>query len=182
MRKIILTTLTFLLLLLQATAQRTLIHCGKLIDTKDGKIVNNVTIIVQGNLITDVVNGFTTATTQDKVIDLKNKTVMPGLMDMHVHMESETKKGGAADRFTMNPADVAFQSTVYANTTLMAGFTTVRDLGGSLVNISLRNSINKGLVVGPRIFSAGKSIATTGGHADPTNSYRKDLMGDPRPE
>ena len=181
MRKISLITITFLLFLLQVTAQRTLIHCGKLIDTKDGKIVTNVTIIVQGNLITDVVNGFTTATTQDKVIDLKNKTVMPGLMDMHVHMESETKKGGAADRFTMNPSDIAFQSTVYAHTTLMAGFTTVRDLGGSLVNLSLRNSINKGLVIGPRIFSAGKSIATTGGHADPTNSYRKDLMGDPGP-
>ena len=93
MRKIILPTFSFLLLLLQSTAQRTLIHCGKLIDTKDGKLVSNVTIIVQGTTITDVVNGFTTATATDKVIDLKNKTVMPGLMDMHVHLESETKKG-----------------------------------------------------------------------------------------
>jgi imidazolonepropionase-like amidohydrolase len=173
----------FLLLIttLQATAQRTLIHCGKLIDTKDGKVVSNVTIIVQGSTIADVVNGFTVASATDKVIDLKNKTVMPGLMDMHVHLESETKKGAVAERFTMNPPDVAFQSTVYARTTLMAGFTTVRDLGGSGVNLSLRNSINRGIVVGPRIFSAGKSIATTGGHADPTNGYRKDLMGDPGP-
>src|SRR4029079_18424905 len=69
----------------------------------------------------------------------------------------------------------------YARVTLMAGFTTVRDLGGSGVNVSLRNAINKGLVVGPRIFTAGKAIATTGGHADPTNGYRKDLMGDPGP-
>lgn len=175
--------LFFFLLLtaLQVTAQRTLIHCGKLIDTKEGKVINNVTIIVQGNAIVDVVNGFTTAAANDKVIDLKNKTVMPGLMDMHVHLEQETKRGAVADKFIQNPSDVAFQSTVYARTTLMAGFTMVRDLGGSGVNLSLRNSINKGIVVGPRIFSAGKSIATTGGHADPTNGYRKDLMGDPGP-
>lgn len=173
---------SFLLLLcLQTQAQLTYIQCGKLIDTKDGKIISNVTIIVQGNSITDVVNGFQSGTAQDKVIDLKNKTVMPGLMDMHVHIENETKRGNTADRFTMNPPDIAFQSTVYARVTLMAGFTTVRDMGGSLVNVSLRNAINKGMVVGPRIFTAGKSIATTGGHADPTNAYRKDLMGNPGP-
>lgn len=76
---------------------------------------------------------------------------------------------------------MAFRSAVYARKTLLAGFTTVRDLGGSGVNISLRNAINQGLVVGPRIFTAGKSIGTTGGHADPTNGYREDLMGDPGP-
>jgi imidazolonepropionase-like amidohydrolase len=64
---------------------------------------------------------------------------------------------------------------------LLAGFTTVRDLGGTGVNVALRNAINRGLVDGPRIFTAGKTIATTGGHADPTNGYRKDLMGDPGP-
>ena len=63
----------------------------------------------------------------------------------------------------------------------MTGFTTVRDLGGTGVNISLRNAINKGLIKGPRVYTAGKSIATTGGHADPTNGYRKELMGDPGP-
>jgi imidazolonepropionase-like amidohydrolase len=96
-------------------------------------------------------------------------------------MEGETKKGATADRFTMNPADIAFESIKYANATIMAGFTTVRDLGGSGVNVSLRNAINKKFLAGPRIFTAGKSIATTGGHADPTNGYRKDLMGDPGP-
>jgi imidazolonepropionase-like amidohydrolase len=101
---------------------------------------------------------------------------------MHVHVESETRKGNVADRFMLNPADIAFESLKYVNVTLMSGFTTVRDLGGSGVNISLRNAINKGWVIGPRIFTAGKSIATTGGHADPTNSYRKDLMGDPGPK
>lgn len=106
---------------------------------------------------------------------------MPGLIDMHVHLEGETSKDQQIQKFTLNPADHAFRSTVFAKRTLLAGFTTVRDLGGSGVNISLRNAINQGFVVGPRIFTAGKSIATTGGHADPTNGYRKDLMGDPGP-
>jgi imidazolonepropionase-like amidohydrolase len=84
--------------------------------------------------------------------------------------------------FTYNPADYAFQSVVFAERTLMAGFTAVRDLGGTGVNISLRNAINKKLIKGPRIYTAGKAIATTGGHADPTNGFRDDLMGDPGPE
>lgn len=160
-------------------AQRTVLHCGKLIDVKDKKVLENVSVIVEGNKITEIRNGFVTEGA--KVIDLKGKYVMPGLMDMHVHMESETKKGAVADRFTMNLQDIAFESIKYADATLMAGFTTVRDLGGSGVNVSLRNAIHKGIVVGPRIFTAGKSIATTGGHADPTNGYRKNLMGDPGP-
>jgi imidazolonepropionase-like amidohydrolase len=146
---------------------------------KDKKVIENVSIIVEGNKITEVTNGFINE--NGKVVDLKNRYVMPGLMDMHVHLEVETKKGAAADRFTMNPADLAFESVKYAKATLMAGFTTVRDLGGTGVNISLRNAVNKGYVIGPRIFTAGKGIGTTGGHADPTNGYRKNLMGDPGP-
>jgi len=98
-----------------------------------------------------------------------------------VHIESESSPKTYINRFTLNDADVAFQSSVYAKKTLMAGFTTVRDLGGTGVNIALRNAINKGLIEGPRIYTAGKSIATTGGHADPTNGRRKELMGDPGP-
>ncbi|MBS1607367.1 MAG: amidohydrolase family protein [Bacteroidetes bacterium] len=179
MRKLFSSLLIFIAL--AASAQRTVIYCGKFIDVKNLQVLNEMTIITDGNKIVDVVKGYATAGKTDKVIDLKSKTVMPGLMDMHVHMESETKKGATADRFTMNPPDIAFESIKYANATLMAGFTTVRDLGGSGVNISLRNAVNKGLVVGPRIYTAGKAIATTGGHADPTNGYRKDLMGDPGP-
>lgn len=170
-------------LLLSTTliAQKTFIQCGTLIDGVADAPRKNVTIVVNGNKIESVQNGFVTGTGTDKVIDLKSQTVTPGWMDMHVHMEGETKKGATADRFIMNPPDIAFESIGYAYKTLMAGFTTVRDLGGSGVNISLRNAINKGLVTGPRIYTAGKSIATTGGHADPTNGYRKDLMGDPGP-
>jgi imidazolonepropionase-like amidohydrolase len=86
---------------------------------------------------------------------------MPGLIDLHVHLEEETNPNRYLQSFTLNPADYAFQSVVYAERTLMAGFTTVRDLGGSGVNISLRNAINKGLVKGPRIFTAGKIISRT---------------------
>ena len=162
-------------------AQRTLIWCGSLITATDNEAKTNMTIIVQGNRIVGVEKGFLPAGTNDTVYDLKGKTVTPGWMDMHVHLEGETKKAALADRFTQNPADIAFESVNYARVTLLAGFTTVRDLGGSGVNISLRNAIQKGLIVGPRIFTAGKSIATTGGHADPTNGYRKDLMGNPGP-
>lgn len=165
-----------------ATAQRTIIHCGTLIDGKNKQTTSQVTIVVDGNKIVSVDKGFTKPGKDDKFIDLSKKTVMPGLIDMHVHIESETSKDALVKRFTLNEADIAFQSTVYAKRNLMAGFTTVRDCGGSGVNISLRNAINAGTIVGPRIFTAGKGIATTGGHGDPTNGNRKDLMGDPGPK
>ncbi len=163
-------------------AQRTLIYCGSLIDGKNKEQIQQVTVIVEANKITSVDKGFTKLGKDDKLIDLSKKTVMPGLIDMHVHLESETSKDALVKRFTQNEADIAFQSTIYAKKTLMAGFTTVRDCGGSGVNISLRNAINQGIVVGPRVLTAGKSIASTGGHADPTNGSRKDLMGDPGPK
>ncbi|HET9057520.1 MAG TPA: amidohydrolase family protein, partial [Chitinophagaceae bacterium] len=171
----------FILMLLTFTlsAQKTYIHCGVLIDAVSNQPQLNKTIVIENDKIVDVKDGFVTGTTGDKVIDLKNKTVMPGLMDMHVHVESETKKGAVADRFTQNPADIAFEAARIAHVALMAGFTTIRDLGGTGVNIALRNAINKGITIGPRIYTAGKIIASTGGHGDPTNGYRKDLMGDP---
>lgn len=141
-----------------------------------------MSVIIEGKKIASVQTGYVAGGPGDKVIDLKRQTVMPGWMDMHVHLETETSKSAYSDKFTQNPADLAFQSVRYAERTLLTGFTTVRDLGGTGVNIALRNAINKGLIIGPRIFTAGKAIATTGGHADPTNGFRKDLMGDPGPE
>ena len=165
-----------------ALSQRTVIHCGSLIDGKSKEIRSQMTIVIEGNKIVSLNRGFTKPDSAGKFIDLSKKTVMPGLIDMHVHLEQETSKDRLLQRFTLNEADIAFQSTVYASRTLMAGFTTVRDCGGTGVNISLRNAINQGLVIGPRIFTAGKAIATTGGHADPTNGSRKELMGDPGPK
>jgi imidazolonepropionase-like amidohydrolase len=180
MKKLLFLALTFVSI--QLVAQRTVIHCGNLIDGKSNDVQTQMTVIVENNLIVKVEKGFTKPGNTDKLVDLSKKTVMPGLIDLHVHLEGETNKDQALQRFTSNKADIAFRSTVFAKKTLMAGFTTVRDLGGSGVNISLRNAINQKLVVGPRIYTVGKSIATTGGHADPTNAYREDLMGDPGPK
>lgn len=162
-------------------AQRTILHCGKLIDVTKGQVLSQYTVIIEGNKIADVQPGYTRPAGTDKIIDLKDKTVMPGLIDCHVHLEDETNPNQYLQKFTYNQSDYAFQSVVFAKRTLAIGFTTVRDLGGTGVNISLRNAINKKLIEGPRVITAGKSIATTGGHADPTNGYRKDLMGDPGP-
>jgi imidazolonepropionase-like amidohydrolase len=162
-------------------AQRTILHCGQLIDVKKLQLQKEMSVIIDGNKIVDIQKGYLVSSGNEITIDLKNKTVMPGLIDMHVHMESETNPNKYMETFTFNPADFAFQSVAFAEKTLLAGFTTVRDLGGSGVNISLRNAINKGLIKGPRVYTAGKALATTGGHADPTNGYRRDLMGDPGP-
>uniref|UniRef100_UPI0040494D9A amidohydrolase family protein n=3 Tax=Gelidibacter sp. TaxID=2018083 RepID=UPI0040494D9A len=163
--------------------QNTYLHCGKLIDTKSGKILTEKTVIVSGKKIVSVENGYVIPTSQeDTVIDLKTKTVMPGLVDMHVHLENETNPKSYLEDFTLNDADIAFNSLHFAEVTLMSGFTTVRDLGGSGVNVSLRNAIAQGKAVGPRVFTSEKSLATTGGHADPTNGGKKELLGDPGPK
>lgn len=175
---------TFLFLILGCSlfSQETYLHCGSIFDVASGKMLSEKTIIVSGNKIKAIADGYTNGQEGDVTVDLKGKTVLPGFIDMHVHIEGEASPTRYLDRFTKNEADVAFQSTVYAERTLMAGFTTVRDLGGSGVNVALKNAINKGIVAGPRIFTAGKAIGTTGGHADPTNGMRKDLMGDPGPK
>jgi imidazolonepropionase-like amidohydrolase len=163
-------------------AQDTYLHCGSILDTKSGKILKNKTIIVSDTKIIKIVDGFILKEKIDDIeIDLKDKFVLPGLIDLHVHIEKEMSPSSYYSSFTQNEADIAFGSTVCAEKTLMAGFTTVRDLGGTGVNISLRNAINAGIVKGPRIYTAGKAIASTGGHADPTNGYSKKLMGDPGP-
>lgn len=176
-------TICLLIISFGIQAQDYYLHCGKIVDTKEGKVLNDKTIVVSNNKIVSVLNGFVNAKSDlDETIDLKNKTVLPGLIDMHVHIEGETNPNRYLQIFTLNEADVAFNAAEIANRTLLAGFTTVRDLGGSGVNVSLRNAIAKGNVPGPRIFTAEKAIGTTGGHADPTNGRKKDLMGDPGPK
>ena len=176
-------TLFSLLFTILLSAQSTYLHCGKLIDTKKGEVLNKMTIIVTGTNIVAVKKGYILApSNEDKTIDLTTKTVMPGLIDMHVHIEGELSQKSYVEPFVLNEADVAFNAQNYAEITLMAGFTTVRDLGGSGVNVSLRNAINQGKVDGPRIITAEKAIGTTGGHADPTNGRNKNLMGDPGPK
>ncbi|WP_445456985.1 amidohydrolase family protein [Flavobacterium sp. HNIBRBA15423] len=176
-------TIVLLFLATMLFAQnKIIIKCGKLVDAKNNKILENRTIVVVNGKIDEVTDKKVTLGKNDTFIDLSSKTVMPGLIDMHVHLEHETNAKQYLEEFTMNEADIAYRSIGYAEKTLLSGFTTVRDLGGTNVNISLRRAIDAGLVKGPRVFTAGKSIASTGGHADPTNGYRSDLMGNPGPE
>ena len=182
MKKIIL-ALIAVFLLQNITAQTTYVLCGKLVDTKSGKITSKKTIIVKGNKILNVMDGYvapksTTAIT----IDLKDKVVMPGLIDFHVHVEQEFDRNTRLNNYILNEADIAFNSVGFAEITLLNGFTTVRDLGGSGVNISVRNAINAAKISGPRVFTAGKALASTGGHADPTNGSSRALLGNPGPK
>lgn len=170
-------------LLVSGLAQAaTLIHAGRVIDGVSDKVATNQTVVVEGGKIAAIENGFRTAAAGDRVIDLRNGTLLPGLFDMHVHLTSEYSKTSEIDRFKNNEGDAAINGVVFAERTLMAGFTTVRDLGDEYrASISLRNAINAGKVPGPRIVAAGKSIATTGGHADPTNGWARKFQADPGP-
>ena len=171
-------TLLAIFLAVPAFAQQTYIQCGRLIDGKSNSVQTEMTIIVESNKIIDVRKGYQSGAANDKLINMRNQTVMPGFIDSHVHLSSETSKNKYMENFTLNDDDNALRAVKYSERTLMAGFTTVRDLGG-IVAISLRNAINQGDIKGPRILAAGKSIATTGGHADPSNGYSRALIGDP---
>lgn len=150
----------------------TLIHAGRVIDGVSERTQRERTIVVEGNRITAVEAGYRAPREGDRVIDLRNSTLMPGLMDMHVHLTSEYSRSSELERFKKDGTDVALDGAMYAERTLLAGFTTVRDLGDSFrASIALRNAVNAGKLPGPRIFAAGKSIASTGGHADPTNGW-----------
>lgn len=169
-----------------ASAQ-TVIHAGKLINGQDGKVYNEMTIVVEDGKVKTIEDGYADPDKfgdADSVtaIDLKEHTVMPGLMDMHTHLMMQHHKKVYSDKFFLNDADFALRSTTYAKKTLMAGFTTVRELGDNGTNsVSLRSAIDKGWIVGPRIFTAGKSLATTGGHADPTNGMKGSFKRDGGP-
>ena len=163
-------------------AQITYLHCGAVLDCKGDAAKKEQTIIVENNRIVSIKNGYVTPPAEATAVDLKDQTVMPGLMDMHVHIEGQSSPKKYEEGFRMNDADVALKATMYCTKTLMAGFTTVRDLGGSGVNVSLRNAVTRGFIEGPRIYTCEKGIGTTGGHADPTNGVRKDLQHDPGPK
>jgi len=161
----------------------TLIHAGRMIDGETDAAFTEMTIRVDGAVIKAIENGYTTGGPDDTVIELRSHTVMPGLMDMHVHLTGEYSKDSRLNRFITNEADYAIDATMYAKRTLEAGFTVVRNLGDAFnVTVALRKAIDKGDVPGPRIFTAAKSIGTTGGHADPTNGWADHIMGDPGPK
>ncbi|MGQ0801673.1 MAG: amidohydrolase family protein [Pseudomarimonas sp.] len=187
--------LPLLLLPAAATATEvTYVTCGKLFDAHNAKMLGAHVVEVRDGRFIAVTAGQADATKQAKVgvdgitvvkhVDLSAQTCMPGFIDMHVHLRGETSPQRYSESFRLNPADYAFRSVGYAEKTLMAGFTSVRDLGGE-ITLSLRDAINQGSLRGPRIFAAGTGIATTGGHGDPTNGvahYLSDALGHPGPE
>lgn len=172
----------FLATFLTPVSSAAVLHCGKLVNVESLTIKEEVSILVQGDSIVRVIDGYMQPEAHE-VIDLKSHTCMPGLTDMHVHLAFESNPKGYEERFRLDAVDYAFRSVVFAERTLMAGFTTVRDVGTrDGISISLNKAIAQGLVDGPRIFNAGRALATTGGHADPTNGVRAELMGDPGPK
>jgi imidazolonepropionase-like amidohydrolase len=156
------------------------LECERLVDVEDGAIREDREILVEDGRIVAIGRSVDAPENAERIpLD----TCLPGLMDMHVHLDGQMSRNGYLKEFTSNEADLALTAADYARKTLTAGFTTVRNPGDSYnVTVALRAAIEDGRAVGPRIFTSAKSIATTGGHADPTSGYRADLMGDPGPE
>jgi len=165
--------------LAQSNERVTVIHAGKLLAVPGDAATENQTIVLQGNRITRVEAGFTDPAqigTDVDFIDLSDKFVLPGLMDMHVHMLFELGPNSRADALSVTTSMSALRGAHHARKTLNAGFTTVRDLGGDPEAIyALRDSIDRGWIPGPRILAAGSAIAATGGHGD-VDGYKAELL------
>ena len=158
------------------------IHAGRLIDGKSNKAAEKMSVFVKGNRITDIKSGYIAPAAEQKVVDLKNHTLMPGLMDMHSHVDMIVDAEYYTNKFFKDEADQALRATRFTEDLLMAGFTTVRNLGGA-VSLNIRDAVNAGTIPGPRIYAAGIGISTTGGHLDHTSGLNKQLshlFGPPR--
>jgi len=174
--------LAALLVASPVVAETVAVQCGDLFDSKSARLVGARTIVTSDGRISQVLPG-RVSVPGAREVDLSGHTCTPGWIDLHVHMASQSGPRSYEERFRLDDADYALRAVGYGEKTLRAGFTTVRDLGGE-VTLKLRDAINAGLVKGPRIYAAGKSIATTGGHADPTNGINSELsfvLGTPGP-
>ncbi|MGH8050947.1 MAG: amidohydrolase family protein [Arenimonas sp.] len=181
MRRTLLAVLIAAALPAQAADLKAL-QCGNVFDSKTARLLGPQTITIEKNTIKALSPG-KVAVEGAQISDLSQMTCMPGFIDMHVHLSGESSPQSYSEGFRLDDTDYAFRAVGYADKTLMAGFTSVRDLGGD-VAMHLRNAVNQGLIKGPRIYAAGKSIATTGGHGDPSNGLNSELahlVGPPGP-
>lgn len=161
----------------------TIIHAGKLLAVPGKKVETKKTIIVENGKISSIKNGFLTSKQlgYDKanvtLIDLRNKFVLPGLIDMHTHITGERDpKRNPHEWLTLHDEDFALQAIPHLKITLDAGFTTVRNLGANYTNINaLKRAVAKGIIAGPRIISATGAISATGGHGD-FHGYRSEVL------
>ncbi len=174
------------LLIATAAAQAAgyVIHAGRFVDVEAGTVREQVSIVTDGNHIIDVRPGFIPAGSGQELLDLRKHTLMPGLIDLHVHISDEFTPRFHSEYFFMEQADYALRAVPFAERTLLAGFTSIRNLGEKErgVSYAMRRAVEAGYIHGPRIFTAGAGLATTGGHSDPTNGLRQEYMGDPGPE
>jgi len=163
------------------TQPTTFVQAGRvLVDPATGKVEAQKTLVVQGGKVVRIADGYVSEP-GGKVVDLKTSFVLPGLIDSHVHITSQTGPTSRLDEVTLSSAQQAMDGARYAKRTLMAGFTTVADLGGDNDAVfALRNATAAGDVPGPRIIAAGSAISVHGGHGD-VNGFREDVMHVLRP-
>jgi imidazolonepropionase-like amidohydrolase len=160
----------------------TALQCGEVFEAKSARLVGAKTLVVTDGRIGQLLPG-RAQVPGATMVDLAGHTCMPGWIDLHVHLSEESNPDRYEERFRLDDTAFAYRSVGFAEKTLLAGFTTVRDLGGN-VSIAVRDAINQGLIKGPRVFAAGKSIATTGGHGDPRNGINSEIaqaLGPPGP-
>nr|WP_316629740.1 amidohydrolase family protein [uncultured Brevundimonas sp.] len=155
----------------------TFVEAGRLLaDPSNGVVQRDKTLVIRGNQVVEVRDGFVGDASQGKVVDLRRAFVLPGLIDSHVHLTGQQNPNSRLESVTLSDADQAMVGARYARRTLMAGFTTVADLGASNQAIfALRNAVRNGDVPGPRIIAAGSAVSIHGGHGD-INGYRDDVM------
>lgn len=166
----------------------TVIHCGALLDVPGRAPRQGATVVVRAGRVERVLDGHATniaaapGEPAPVFIDLKDRFVMPGLIDCHTHITGQYSRDVRLRRVVESDADAAVRGVVYAERTLMAGFTTIRNVGSSgRAAFALRDAIEAGLIPGPRVLEAGEGISATGGHGDGALGYREDLFDIPGP-
>ena len=157
-----------------ASPQPVFVQVGRLLaDPQAGTVLRDKTIVIEGSRVVEIRDGFVG---EGRIVDLRDGFVLPGLIDSHVHLTSQQNPNGRLEEVTQSNAEQAMVGAGYARKTLMAGFTTVADLGASNEAIfALRDAVRRGDVPGPRIIASGSAVSVHGGHGD-TNGYREDVM------